>query len=62
MSVMNRLVFWRDDDGSEYISVVTQQEYYAEITQADIVGDVDLDSLNCDFGSWPTDRPLSADF
>jgi len=59
---MNRLVFWRDDEGNKFISVVTQQGYYQEVAQADIIGDVDLDTLDYDFTLWPTDRPLSADF
>ncbi len=59
---MKRLVFWRTDEGDEYVTVVTSQEYYEELMQADVVGDVDLSDLDYDFGLWPTDRPLSADF
>lgn len=59
---MNRLVFFRDDEGGEYIAVVTNEEYYNEVIQADVVGDVDLDITDYDFTDWPTDRPLSADF
>ncbi len=60
---MKRLVFWRTNDGAEYVTVVTSQEYYDEILKADIVGDVDLSDLDYDdFVLWPTDRPLSADF
>ena len=55
-------MFWRTDDGAEYVTVVTSQGYYEEILKAGVVGDVDLSDLDYDFGLWPTDRPLAADF
>ena len=59
---MKRLVFWRTDDGVEYVTIVTSSEYYAELMKTDIVGDIDLSGIDYDFGLWPTDRPLSENF
>lgn len=59
---MKRLVFWRTDDGREYVTIVTSPEHYEEVMKADVVGDIDLGGIDCDFVLWPTDRPLSADF
>ena len=58
---MNRLVYFKDDKGNEYVSVVTSEEYYKEILQDEVIGDIDLESIDYDFILWPTDRPLSAD-
>lgn len=59
---MLRLVLWYTDDGGEYVSIITQEDYYKEVGQTDVVGDVDLSDLDYDFGLWPTDRPLAVDF
>lgn len=59
---MQRLVFFRDDEGNEYTAIVTDDEYYQSVLHADMVGDVDLAVLDYDFGLWRTNTPLSADF
>lgn len=57
---MNKLVLYNDEEGSEYVCLCTDQEFYDELEKDNkVVGSIDIDE---DLTIWPTNRPLSADF
>ena len=57
---MNKLVLFKDDTGAEYIMLCVTQEYYDEATEnAEVIETIDIEES---LTSWPTNRPLSADF
>ena len=58
---MTKLNLYEDEDGKEYIAIITSGEFEAEA-----VGDygmklIDSTELIGDFTSWPTDRFMAQD-
>ncbi len=57
---MNKIILYNDEEGTEFVCLCTNQEYYDELVKdIKIIDEIDVEQ---DLTSWPTDRPLSADF
>ena len=60
---MNKLILYNDLEGNEMVLLCTDQSFYNGVfmstPQPEIIDEIDIDG---DLVSWPTNRPLSANF
>jgi len=57
---MNKLILYNDEEGSEFVVLCTDQEYYDGIKgEAKVAEEIDIEQ---DLTAWPTNRPLLQDF